>query len=262
MRKCLAVGLLSIALAFPVDVPGDAAETPPPIPIPTIGRYEVHGSFPHDPQAFTQGLVFRDGSLYESTGLYGESTLRRVDPATGTVLQSVSIPDRYFGEGITILGRKIYLLTWREGACLVYDGASLEKVGESNYDGEGWGLTDDGNDLILSDGTDVLRMIDPATFRVTRRIHVRENGAPVGNLNELEYIRGEIWAVVWMNDRILRIDPESGNVTGSATLGDLFPVGKRPSERAALNGIAYDRDRDRIFVTGKLWPMVFEFGMR
>jgi glutamine cyclotransferase len=260
MLKHLAIGLLPLVLASAGGVPEDAMEVLPHRPGTTLGQYEIVDRLPHAPDAFTQGLAFQGGYLYESTGLYGKSTLRRVDPSTGAVLKRVAIPDRYFAEGITILNDRIYLITWREGTCLVYDVASLEKVGESNFEGEGWGLTDDGKDLIRSDGTDVLRFHDPETFQVTRRIHVRENGVPVGNLNELEYIRGEIHAVVWRSDRIVRNDPESGAVTGSASLGHLFSPGMRPGESAGLNGIAYDRGTDRIYVTGKLWPLVFVFG--
>ena len=260
--KLLPIAFLLLILATACSAPQSALEKPPPL-LPLVGgQYQIVASRPHDPQAFTQGLVFEDGFLYESTGLYGESTLRRVDLRTGTVVKSVTILGQYFAEGMTILDNRIYLLTWREGKCFVYDKASLQKVGEFTYEGEGWGLTDDGENLILSDGTDLLRVYDPATFRLICRIMVRENGVPVINLNELEYIRGQIHAVVWMSDRIVRIDPASGNITTSITLQHLYPPEQRPSEEADLNGIAYDPDSDRIFVTGKLWPQLFEIRLR
>ena len=256
--KRVPITLLCLILATACSVPQGTMEIPPHLPGPSLNHYDVVNSWPHDPQAFTQGLVFRDGYLYESTGLYGKSGLRRVDLGTGAVLKSVPIPDDCFAEGMTILNNRIYQLTWREERCFVYDPSTLEKVDEFYFEGEGWGLTDDGKNLIASDGTDLLRFYNPATFRETRRIRVRENGVPVMNLDELEYIRGEIYAVVWTSDRIVRIDPATGIITGSTNLRQLFPREQRPSEEADLNGIAYDRDLDRMFVTGKLWPQLFE----
>lgn len=260
--KRLPIALLCLVLATACSVPQGTMEIPPRLPKPSLNHYDVVNSWPHAPQAFTQGLVFRDGYLYESTGLYGTSSLRRVDLRSGAVLKSVPIPDDCFAEGMTILNNRIYLLTWREEKCFVYDSSTLEKVGEFYFEGEGWGLTDDGKSLIASDGTAELRFFDPTTFRETRRIQVREDGVPVMNLDELEYIRGEIYAVVWTTDRIVRIDPATGNVTGSTTLRQLFPREQRPNEEAGLNGIAYDRDLGRIFVTGKLWPRLYEIRLR
>jgi glutamine cyclotransferase len=260
--KRLSIALLCLILATACTIPQGTVEIPPRLPGPSLDHYDVVNGWPHDPQAFTQGLAFRNGYLYESTGLYGRSTLRRVDLRTGAVLKSVPIPDDCFAEGMTILGNRIYLLTWREERCFVYDSSTLEKVDEFYFEGEGWGLTDDGKSLIASDGTDLLRFLDPATLRETRRIMVRESNLPVINLDELEYIRGEIYAVVLMSDRIVRIDPATGNITGSTTLHQLFPRKQRPSEEAGLNGIAYDRDLDRMFVTGKLWPRLFEIRLR
>jgi glutamine cyclotransferase len=218
----------------------------------------VVNSWPHDKKAFTQGLIFHDGSLLESTGQYGQSTLRRVELETGKVKKKVDVGKQYFAEGLTLLNGKLYQLTWQERKAFVYDAASLNREKEFYFDGDGWGLTHDGESLILSDGTDQLRFIDPATFRAKHTIKVTDRGRPVRELNELEFVKGEIFANVWHDDRIARIDPRDGRVLGWIELKGLLPAGQVQDEEAVLNGIAYDAARDRLFVTGKLWPKLFE----
>lgn len=220
-------------------------------------RVEVVAAFPHDPGAFTQGLAIADGALYEGTGQYGRSTIRRVDVETGRVEQSRSLAARYFGEGVTILNGRLYQLTWRAGLGLVYALDSFELLETFRYDGEGWGLATDGERLVMSDGTATLRFLDPDDFRELGRVTVRENGTPLARLNELEHVDGEIWANIWYEDRIVRIDPESGDVLGSIDASRLYPRAQRASE-AVLNGIAYDAAADRLLVTGKNWPHLFE----
>jgi glutamine cyclotransferase len=217
----------------------------------------VH-TFPHDRSAFTQGLVFHDGKLLESTGQVGHSSLRRIELETGKVQQQVDVDAPYFAEGITVLKGKIYQLTWQQGVGFIYDAWTLEKLGEFNYRGEGWGLTNDGQSLVLSDGSNRIRFLDPANFEVRRTITVVEGGTPVSQLNELEYIQDEIYANVWHNNRIARIDPRTGAVAGWIELSGLLGQGEVSDEEAVLNGIAYDETNGRLFVTGKLWPKLFE----
>lgn len=225
--------------------------------LPVYG-YELINAWPHDREAFTQGLVFYEGKFLESTGQYGESTLRRVEMETGRVLQSVDVAPQYFAEGITLLGGKVYQLTWQNQAGFVYDPATFERVGSFRYDGEGWGLTNDGQSLILSDGTSQIRFLDPQTFAVRRTISVTDRGRPLRDINELEYVKGEIYANVWHSDRVARIDPQTGRLTGWIDLTGLLPASDRGGAEAVLNGIAYDERGDRLFVTGKLWPKLFE----
>lgn len=227
---------------------------------PQVHQFEVVNTFPHDPRAYCQGLVIDQGILYEGTGKYGESTLRRVELDTGRVLQSVSLPRRYFGEGITIMGDKIYQLTWKSHVGFVYDKKTLNAIDRFRIVGEGWGLTHDGTHLIMSDGSSTLRFLDPQTFAVKRRLLVQSQGRRVPKLNELEYVNGEILANVWYEDYIVRIDPVSGKVVGWIDLRNLLP-GRRDRE-AVLNGIAYDADKDRLFVTGKNWPKLFEIRVK
>ncbi len=224
---------------------------------PTVAVQAVR-SIPHDPGAFTQGLAFHDGFLYESTGRRGESSLRRVDPASGKVLQRVDVPTPYFAEGAAVLGGRIYQLTWQEQTGFIYDLATLARTGTFSYQGEGWGLTTDGRSLILSDGTSTLRFLDPASFGVVRTLEVTEGGRPVHLLNELEWVRGEIWANVWYEEEIARIDPRTGRVLGWLDLSALLPPVHDQNQEAVLNGIALDQKTGRIFVTGKLWPMLYE----
>jgi glutaminyl-peptide cyclotransferase len=232
-----------------------APEPPPEPDIPTY-RYKIVNTFPHDPQAFTQGLEFHDGYLYEGTGQYGKSSLRRVELRTGRIVQIHRLPNEYFGEGITILGDKIYQLTWQNGVCFVYDKRTFRQITQFRYYGEGWGLTNDGKHLIMSDGSETITFRDPETFAEVRRITVRAQGKPVKNLNELEYIEGEIWANIWYSDIIARIDPSTGIVKAWVDMEGL-PVKNRDIE-AVMNGIAYDRQNKRIFVTGKNWDKLFE----
>jgi glutamine cyclotransferase len=221
--------------------------------------YRIVHTYPHDPQAFTQGLIFLDGHLYESTGLNGRSTLRMDDLETGRVLQSLPLPSKYFGEGLTDWGSTLVQLTWLDHIGFVYDRFSFRQLRTFHYDGEGWGLTHDGKDLILSDGTATLRFLDPDTFRVVRRVVVKDRGSPVTQLNELEFIHGQIYANVWLTDRIARISPTTGKVLGWIDLGGLLPANERSDPNGAvLNGIAWDAAHDRLFVTGKLWPKLFE----
>jgi glutaminyl-peptide cyclotransferase len=231
-----------------------SAQTTPATMVPAL-----LGRRPHDPAAFTQGLLFADGAFLESTGTYGGSSLRRVDPATGSVLKTAPVPSNVFGEGLARLHGELFQLTWREHRCFVYDEATFQKRRELTYDGEGWGLTSDGNaTMILSDGSATLRFVDPASFRVTRTLTVHDGGRPLERLNELEWVRGEILANVWGTSTIVRIDPQSGDVLGHLDLSGL-PEPPHPDDPdAVLNGIAYDVDGDRLFVTGKRWHTVFE----
>ena len=227
-----------------------------------VSGFEVVGSFPHDARAFTQGLIFHDGALVESTGQYGESTLRRVELKTGKVLQKVDVGSQFFAEGLTLLGGKLYQLTWQNKRGFVYDPQTFARTGEFRYDGEGWGLTNDGQSLILSDGTNQIRFIDPASFSVTRTIEVFDRGRPLRDLNELEFVKGEIYANVWHQDRIARIDPQSGRILGWIDLKGIIPRAELADEEAVLNGIAYDAAADRLFVTGKMWPKLFEIRLK
>ena len=224
---------------------------------PELWTFEIVATIPHEPTAFTQGLVVHGGQLYESTGQYGESTLRRVDLATGRVDKLITLNNAYFGEGIRIFGERLYQLTWQNNLALVYDVKTFDRVGTYRYDGEGWGLTHDGTHLIVSDGSAAIRFHDPETFEVVRRLSVQADGKPVSNLNELEYINGEIWANLWYQDRIARISPETGAVLGWIDLTGLYTPSRRASEDV-LNGIAYDAEADRLYVTGKNWPWLYQ----
>jgi glutamine cyclotransferase len=229
--------------------------------VPVYG-YEVVNTYPHDPGAFTQGLVFDGGALVESTGLEGHSTLRRVELQTGKVLQKVDVPRYFFAEGLTLFAGKLYQLTWKGEKGFVYDARSLQKTAEFPYEGQGWGLTHDADSLILSDGSAELRFIDPNTFQVKRTVGVNDRGRPVEELNELEYVKGEILANVWHQNRVARIDPQTGQVKGWIDLAGLLKPGDVTDEEAVLNGIAYDEAGDRLFVTGKLWPKLFEVKLK
>ncbi|MGI6148667.1 MAG: glutaminyl-peptide cyclotransferase [Firmicutes bacterium] len=225
--------------------------------------YDVVQVYPHDPEAFTQGLVWHQGRLYEGTGLYGKSTLREVDLETGEVLRAVSLAEEYFGEGTTIIGNRIYQLTWRENKGFVYDLESFSLVGEFQYATEGWGLTNDGQHLIMSDGSDRLYFLDPSSFEVVRQVRVLADGQSVRGLNELEYIDGEVYANVWLTDFIVRINPTSGRVEGWIDLRGLLDPELAAEYRVdVLNGIAYDAETGRLFVTGKLWPQLYQVRLR
>ena len=227
-----------------------------------VYTYEVVNTYPHDPAAFTQGLVFDGGALLESTGLEGHSTLRRVELQTGRVLQKVDVPRFFFAEGMTLFGGKIYQLTWKGEKGFIYDPQTFQKTGEFTYTGEGWGLTHDADSLILSDGTNQIRFLDPSTYKVKRTISVFDQGQPLKEINELEYVKGEIFANVWHDDRIVRIDPQTGRINGWVDLSGLLKPGEVTDEEAVLNGIAYDERGDRLFVTGKLWPKLFEIRLK
>ena len=220
--------------------------------------YEVVHAYPHDPGAFTQGLVYVDGHLYESTGRNGKSSIRMVDLTTGQVLQHYDLAPAYFGEGLTNWESELIQLTWQSQLGFVYDRFSLALKRTFHYEGEGWGLTHDDMHLILSDGTPVLRFLDPNSFSVVRTVRVTDKGRPVLNVNELEYIHGEIYANVWQTDEIVRISPRTGKVLGWIDLSGLMDKSQLKDPDAVLNGIAYDAKGDRLFVTGKLWPKLFE----
>ncbi|MEE2735601.1 MAG: glutaminyl-peptide cyclotransferase [Pseudomonadota bacterium] len=223
--------------------------------------FSVVKVYPHDPQAFTQGLIFEHGRLYESTGLNGHSSLREIELETGKILRIKNLAPEHFGEGLTLHKGKLYQLTWQSGVGFVYDFNSFEYLEPFAYRyGEGklnpWGLTDNGKELILSDGSSMIYFIDPITHRETRRIIVTRESLEIGKINELEYIKNEIFANIWQTDLIIRVDPETGEVIGEIDLSKLYP--EKKSNNQVLNGIAYDRDQDRLFVTGKKWSKLFE----
>ncbi len=223
-----------------------------------ISTIKIINIFPHDPDAFTQGLVYHQGYLYESTGRYGKSSLRKVDIKTGKIIKIIKLAPEYFGEGITIFGKNIYQLTWQNKTGFVYDLEKFKKIRTFSYEGEGWGITTDGQYLFMSDGSAVIYCINPITFAVHRKIIVHEGSQQIGNLNELEFIKGEIWANIFQKDLIVRISPVTGKVLGWIDLSLLYSLIPRNGNIDVLNGIAYDEEKDRIFVTGKLWPKIFE----
>ena len=228
-----------------------------------VDTVEVVNTYPHDPGAYTQGLVFHEGRLLESTGLYGESSLREVELETGTVLRHVPISREFFAEGLALFEGRLVQLTWRERRGFVWALEDFSRLGEFTYTGEGWGLTHDGTRLIMSDGTNRLRFLDPVTLAVTGTVDVADENGPVRQLNELEWIRGEVWANIYQTDRIVRIDPATGAVLGYLDLTGLLPETARAGRLVdVLNGIAYDPATDRIFLTGKLWPLLFEVRVR
>jgi glutamine cyclotransferase len=225
-------------------------------PAPPNYTYEVVKVYPHDQNAFTQGLVIENSVLYEGTGLYGNSTLRRVDLETGNVTQLYLLPADFFGEGITIFGDKIIQLTWQSQKGFVYDKQSFELLREFSYPTEGWGITTNGTQLIISDGTANLYFLDPETFEKTGQVEVHDNGN-VRNINELEYVNGEVYANIWRTDKIARIDPNTGQVKAWIDLTGIYtPENSDPND--VLNGIAYDAEGDRLLVTGKRWPQLFQ----
>ena len=220
---------------------------------------EVVKTYPHDTDAFTQGLFVRDGILYETTGQYGQSRLRRVDLETGQAAHEVALPEQYFGEGSTIVGDEIFVLSWQAGDVLRYHAETFELTSTNSYPGEGWGLTYDGDRLIMSDGTSELRFVDPENFQEVSRITVTYRGKPVPRLNELEWVDGSIYANIWQAEIIVRIDPETGAVTGVIEMRDLLTENDIvPGQTDVLNGIAFDDEAQRLYVTGKYWPKLFE----
>jgi len=222
--------------------------------------YKIVHTYPHDPQAYTQGLIYHEGFLYESTGLFGKSSLRKVELTTGKVLQRIDLPEAYFGEGIVLWKDKLIQLTWQSKIGFVYDRATFKQLSTFTYSREGWGITHDGKHLIESDGSSTLYFWDPETFKEIRHLDVDDKGVPVSNLNELEYIRGEIYANQYQTDRIARISPTTGHVIAWIDLRGLLTSAER-SQTDVLNGIAYDEKQNRLFITGKQWPKLFEIEM-
>jgi glutamine cyclotransferase len=217
---------------------------------------------PHDRGAFTQGLFFHQGRLFESTGQVGTSGIREVDLASGRVLRQAALEAPHFGEGIAVVGDRLFQLTWQSGKAFTYDWKTFRRLGSFSYDGEGWGLTTDGTALIMSTGGSSLLWRDPATFAVTRTLPVTDHGVPVSNLNELEWVEGEVWANLWQSDQLARIDPATGEVTGYVNLAGILPSSERNGQEDVLNGIAYEPSTKRLLVTGKLWPTVFEIRVK
>ena len=242
------------------DVPSPTIAAPLSTEPPTYA-FSVVNRWPHDIGAFTEGLIYDNGVFWESTGLNGASTLRKVDAQTGQVMESRTLPAEYFGEGLTLFGGKLIQLTWQSQIGFVYDAGCLCPERTFTYDGEGWGLTHDDRSLIMSDGTERIRFLDPQTFDVVRTISVADHGRPLTNINELEYINGEIYANIWQTDRIVRIDPATGAILGWIDLTDLLPQTDRGPTTDVLNGIAYDTATDRLFVTGKDWPALFQIAL-
>ena len=251
IRWLAAAFLLCFAPSASAQAPADA---------PRVYDYRIVHTYPHDPEAFTQGLFYLDGRLYESTGQVGRSTIRQVRLQDGEVRRSVAIPPGHFGEGIVNWDDQIISVTWQGGIGFRWDRRTLRRLGEWRYSGEGWGLTQDGASIIMSDGSAELRFLDPATMAERRRITVTARGQPVTHLNELEWVNGEIFANVWHSVMIVRIDPNSGRVTGVIDLRGLVQVNGGGDDNV-LNGIAYDAGRDRLFVTGKNWPRLYEIDL-
>ncbi len=247
-RKWIALAAVLLAL---VGTPAQSAIT-------TFGYRVVH-TYPHDPQAFTEGLFYQDGYLYESTGLNGRSSIRKVSLRSGSVVRQRALDPRYFGEGIVAWGDRLIQLTWQSGEGFVYDLATFRAEGQFRYAGEGWALTRDDHHILMSDGTPFIRLLDPATLQETGRVKVTRNGVPLANLNELEWVRGRLLANIWQTNTIVQIDPASGEVVGEIDLTGLLDRTRvRSGSEDVLNGIAYDARHDRLFVTGKNWPSLFE----
>ena len=224
--------------------------------------FDVVRTYPHDPTAYTQGLVWHEGRMFEGTGQVGKSSIREVELQTGRVIRKRDVPPPHFGEGFVILGDNLYEITWQTHKAFVYDWKTFAPKKEFTYEGEGWGLTTDGTSLIMSNGSSAITFRDPTTFAIQRTINVTDHDVPVNSLNELEWVKGEIWANVWQSDQIARINPESGAVVGWIDLAGIFPASERTGSEEVLNGIAYDAANDRIFVTGKNWPKLFEIKVK
>ncbi len=255
--------LIGCSTEKPAEEPKPRTDAPATIAAP-VRRYgfTVIETYPHDVNAFTQGLIVNNGAFLETTGQYGFSSLRRVSIRSGKVGRFEKIDARYFAEGMTVLKGRIYVLTYLNQKGFIYDETSMEKIGEFSYFGEGWGLTNDGTHLYMSNGTSTISVHDPEGYRTLRTIGVTMDGNPVVNLNELEWINGEIWANVWQAEKILRIDPSTGHVTGLVDMTGLLPASKRTATTDVLNGIAWDPKNDYIYVTGKNWPSVFRIEIR
>ncbi|HJU92622.1 MAG TPA: glutaminyl-peptide cyclotransferase [Pyrinomonadaceae bacterium] len=257
------IGVISLLIACIACGNGDNTNTAPAsnAPIPKYG-YQIVNIFPHDSNAFTQGLILSDGKLLESTGQEGSSSLRSVELESGKILKKIDVPSPYFAEGAAVLKGKVYQLTWQHNLGFIYDLQTLERAGQFEFEGEGWGLTTDGGSLIISDGSHQLKFIDPSSFRVTRTLSVVDAGRPVNQLNELEFVKGEIYANVWHSDQIAVIDPQTGRVKSWIDLTGLMPEDEARDPEAVLNGIAYDHANDKLYVTGKLWPRLFEIKVK
>jgi glutamine cyclotransferase len=261
MERLALMAVSTLTLAGCPHHDSHATSIPPdPASATEVAHYtpQVVHTWPHDADAFTEGLFFRNGDLFESTGLNGHSNVRESRLTDGKVLKEIVVPSAYFGEGIVAIGSKLYQVTWKTETGFIYDADTFARLGEFKYSGEGWGLTTDGKLLILSDGTSHLRFLDPANFSVVRTIDVRENGQEVTRLNELEYVRGDILANIWQTDRIVRIDAATGQVKGEIDCSGLLSPADRTPRTDVLNGIAYDETNDRLILTGKFWPKVFE----
>jgi glutamine cyclotransferase len=227
-----------------------------------VHSYKIIATYPHDPKAFTEGLEIHDGALYESTGLNGSSHIRKVNLTTGATITDIPIPQYIFGEGITFFGNHLYSLTYKNGIAFLRDPKTFMQLQTFPYSGEGWALTHDAKHIIMSDGSAELRILDPASFHEVNRLLVREGTRPVTELNELEYIDGEIWANIWRTERIARIDPRSGQVNSWVDMTGLLKPGDQRPDTDVLNGIAYDPVGKRIFVTGKMWPKLFQIAVK
>jgi len=272
MRILILAGILlmagcgnSPAPANNVNKPTNNNTAKAPVP---VYSYDIVKTYPHDPTAFTQGLVFQDGVIYEGTGGRGDdpfhSSLRKVELETGKVLMKHDLAPEYFGEGVTVHNNRVYQLTWKERTAFVYNLSDFSPIKEFRYTGDGWGLTDDGSLLYMSDGTHVLQVRDPETFDIKRTIVVNdEKGSPVMELNELEWVKGEIWANIWQTPWIVRIDPANGKLLGKIDMTPIVEEEQKQNPKAdVLNGIAYDEATDRLFVTGKLWRRLFEIKLK
>ena len=257
MIKVIPLRSLCCVLLAGVTLAGHAARTTSTASVRQY-TYKIVKVYPHDPEAYTQGLVYKDGYFYEGTGLNGRSSLRKVRLETGEVVQRVDLPPEFFGEGIALLEAKIFQLTWKAGTGFIYDARDFQLLRKFSYPGEGWGLNTDGHLLYMSDGTPEIRVLNPETLKEVRRIKVHDGDSPVQELNELEFINGEIFANIWQTDRIARISPRTGKVVGWIDLSGILSPMYRRTPDAVLNGIAYDPQGRRLFVTGKLWPNVFE----
>ncbi|HEU4637135.1 MAG TPA: glutaminyl-peptide cyclotransferase [Edaphobacter sp.] len=224
----------------------------------SVDAYKIIARYPHSTESYTEGFLYRDGFFYEGTGLKGHSKVLVLKPESGKPVRQLSLPDQYFGEGIVDWGPSIYEWTWQSHTCFVYDRASLRLLRQFTYAGEGWGMTHSNREIITSDGSDILRFRDPQSFKELRQIAVRDGSRPIQKLNELEYVKGEIYANVWHSDRIARISPNDGQVLGWIDLAGILPDNQKIDSESVLNGIAYDAAHNRLFVTGKQWPYIFE----
>lgn len=257
MRRLLCLALITLLVVACASGTTTGVASQAPVAVPSLD-YSIVRSYPHDPDAFTQGLLFHDGVFYESTGRNGFSSVRKVKVETGEVLQQVDVPNEFFAEGLALTGSRLVQLTWQAQKGFTYDLNTFAKQGEWAYPGEGWGLTTDGNRLIMSDGTPELRFLDAQTLQETGRVTVRDAGQPVRDLNELEMIGDSVFANIWMTSRIVRIDPKTGNVTAHLDLDRIRPTAAPGKPIDVLNGIAWDPVTKRLWITGKLWPTMYE----